>query len=122
LNISNKALFALVCNLHISVKGEMLGEFPKTERPLNITAFLAIFQRSRHQPAPLPTPGAGTSTVTITGTGIGTVTGTDRHRPAWTGTDQHGPAQTSTDRHRPAQERHGPVLFLCFDAFTSKIK
>jgi hypothetical protein len=69
------------------------------------TAFLAIFQRSRHRhrPAPLPTPGAGTSTVTVTSTG------TDRHRPALTGTDQHVPAPNGTDRHKPARtgtDRH----------------
>jgi hypothetical protein len=67
------------------------------------TAFLAIFQRSRHRSAPLPTPGAGTSTVTVTSTCTVTGTGTDRPRPAPTGTDQHGPAPTGTG---PAPCRH----------------
>jgi hypothetical protein len=69
------------------------------------TAFLAIFQRSRHRSAP-----------------TGTVTDTwcryqhryryrhrHRHRPARAGTKRHRPAQTGTDRHRPAQDRHGPA-------------
>jgi hypothetical protein len=58
------------------------------------TAFLAIFQRSRHRSAPLPTPGAGTSTVTVTSTWTVTGTGTDRPRPTPTGT---GPAPCRHD-------------------------
>jgi hypothetical protein len=82
----------------------------------NYTAFLAIFQRSRHRSAP-----------------TGTVTDTwcryqhryryrhryrhrhrHRHRPAQTGTDRHVPAPNGTDRHRPAQtgtDQHGPAPY-----------
>ncbi len=91
------------------------------------TAFLAIFQRSRHRsapvgtgrhryrhlvpvpapvplPAPVPAPAPAPAPLPAPAP-----TGPDRHVPAPNGTDRHRPARTGTDRHRPAQDRHEPA-------------